>query len=61
MHSDYERLEATPLRNGFFAVRPQGQLGTCGFYPRAWTVQYLRAQSAAQAVAKAAEQRQIFK
>ena len=45
-------LEATRLRNEW-AVRPKGQLGTCGFSPCPWTVQYVRAASADQAVRKA--------
>jgi hypothetical protein len=46
-------LEATELRPGLYAVRPKGQLGTCGFYPCAWTVQYIKASSAAEAVRRA--------
>ena len=46
-------LEATPLRDGKWAVRPKGQLGTCGFHPIPWTVQYIRARSAAEAIRKA--------
>ena len=47
-------LEATQLRGNTYAVRPKGQLGTCGWYPYAWTVQYVRARSASEAVFKAA-------
>ncbi len=47
-------LEATHLRGNLYAVRPVGQLGTVGWYPCAWTVQYIRAQSARHAVAVAA-------
>lgn len=46
-------LEATRLRGCEWAVRPVGQLGTCGFYPCPWTVQYIRADSAVAAVCKA--------
>ncbi len=46
------RLEATALRAGQYAVRPASQLGTCGWYPFAWTVRYVRARSAAEAIAK---------
>ena len=44
------KLEATHLRGRRYAVKPEGQLGTCGFYPRAWTIHYVNANSAAQAV-----------
>lgn len=47
-----DKLEATRL-TGCWAVRPEGQLGTCGFHPRAWQVCYVKADSAQQAVAKA--------
>lgn len=46
-------LEATPLRNGKWAVRPIGQLGTNGFHPFAWTVIYVRASDAKSAIQKA--------
>ena len=45
-------LEATPLHGSTYAVRPVGQLGTCGCHPRAWTVAYLTASSAADAILK---------
>lgn len=47
------KLEATRLHCGRWAVRPAGQLGTCGFHPRAWTVVYVRAPSASEAIRKA--------
>lgn len=47
------QLEATHLRGNLYAVRPVGQLGTMGWHPVAWTVQYIRAKSPALAVAKA--------
>lgn len=47
------KMEATPLRSGRYAVRPEGQLGTCGWYPRAWDVIYVHASSKAEAVRKA--------
>ena len=47
------RLEATPLRGRTYAVRPIGQLGTCGWYPFAWQVLYVKANNAGQAIAKA--------
>lgn len=46
-------LEATPLRDGMWAVRPKGQLGTCGFYPKGWTVAYVKAATADLAIAAA--------
>lgn len=45
-------LEAIQLRSGEWCVRPQGQLGTCGWHPKAWTAQFVRARSAEAAVAK---------
>lgn len=47
-----DKLEATKLRD-CWAVRPEGQLGTCGFYPRAWQVCYVKAGSAQDAIRKA--------
>jgi hypothetical protein len=47
------KLEATHLRGNLWAVKPENQLGTCGWYPRPWTVQYIRARSAEEAVRKA--------
>ena len=47
-------LEATELRNGQWAVRPAGQLGTMGWHPYPWTVVYVRAPNAGEAVRKAA-------
>lgn len=47
------RLEATHLRGRRYAVRPIGQLGTCGWYPFSWTVVYVNAGSAEHAIAKA--------
>lgn len=46
-------LKATHLRDNRYAVRPVGQLGTCGFYPRAWTVVYVNAHNEADAIRKA--------
>lgn len=46
-------LEATHLRENKWAVRPAGQLGTCGFHPEPWTVIYVKAASAGAAIAKA--------
>jgi hypothetical protein len=47
------KLEATYLRDNLWAVRPEGQLGTCGWSPRAWTVAYVRATNPLNAIAKA--------
>jgi hypothetical protein len=47
-------LEATHLRDNLYAVRPVGRLGTCGWIVGyAWTVCYVRAKSANEAVRKA--------
>lgn len=51
------QLEATELRDRRWAVRPIGQLGTCGWFPKAWTVQYVKANTAAEAIIKAKNQR----
>jgi hypothetical protein len=47
------KLEATHLGGRRWAVRPEGQLGTCGWSPCAWTVIYVNASNAAEAVRKA--------
>lgn len=46
-------MEATHLRDNRWAVRPAGQLGTCGFHPQPWTVIYVTASSAIEALRKA--------
>ena len=46
-------MEATHLSGSKYAVRPKGQLGTCGFYPCPWAVQYVRAGNAVDAVLRA--------
>ena len=46
-------LEATALSSGRWAVRPKGQLGTCGFHPYPWAVIYVRAFTAEGAIARA--------
>lgn len=48
-------MEATRLRANRYAVRPKGQLGTCGFYPYPWTVIYVNAKSEADAIRKASK------
>lgn len=49
------KLEAIELRSGRWAVRPVGALGTYGFYPKPWTVRYVNARSAAEALRKASK------
>ena len=49
------KLTATPLGRRRYAVRPEGQLGTCGFHPVAWTVVYVIARSPIHACAMARE------
>ena len=49
--------EATHLRDRCYAIRPAGQLGTCGWCPIPWTVQYVTARSASEALMKAAKLR----
>jgi hypothetical protein len=46
-------LEATHLRGNEYAVRPRGQLGTCGWHPKPWAVTYVRASSPDEAVRNA--------
>lgn len=45
------KLEAIRLRNEW-CVRPEGQLGTCGWFPKAWTARFVKARSAEEAVRK---------
>lgn len=47
------KLEATLLKGRTYAVRPANQLGTHGFFPVAWEVQYITASSTEAAIAKA--------
>lgn len=47
------KMEAVNLRGNRWAVRPLGQLGTCGWYPAAWQVKYVTARSATEALRKA--------
>lgn len=46
-------LDATHLRGNVYAVRPKGQLGTCGYHPYPWTVEYVRARDATSAIQRA--------
>jgi hypothetical protein len=43
-------LEAVEIRLGRYAVRPAGQLGTCGTSPVLWSVVYINASSPAAAI-----------
>lgn len=49
------KLEATHLRGRRYAVKPAGQLGTCGWHPEAWMVVYVNARNAKHAVTKVLE------
>lgn len=53
-------LEATPLSGGRFAVRPKGQLGTLGQFPRPWEMKVIKTTSAEQAIKEAKRQGNIF-
>ena len=46
------KMEAIKLAS-CYAVRPEGQLGTCGFFPVPWEIQYIVARSKAEALRKA--------
>ena len=46
-------MEAMHLRGNMWAVRPKGQLGTMGWHPYPWSVCYVNADSAKQALARA--------
>jgi hypothetical protein len=50
------KLEATQLRDGKWCVRPEGQLGTCGWSPKAWTAVFVKAVSAEAAIRKVVSQ-----
>lgn len=52
------KLEAVHLRDNRWAVRPEGQLGTCGWSPQAWNVEYVNARSAQEAIQKASKRDQ---
>lgn len=54
------KLEAEQLRGRRWVVRPEGQLGTCGWYPYAWTIEYVNANSATEALRKAKRARVSF-
>ena len=51
----FHKLSATSMGRRRYAVRPEGQLGTCGFHPAPWTVVYVTARSPIHARAKARE------
>ena len=46
-------LDVEQLRSGRYAVRPDGQLGTCGDHPYTWTVIMVRATDPITAARKA--------
>jgi hypothetical protein len=46
-------MYAVRLRSGKWAVRPKGQLGTCGWYPYPWNVVYVTARNEQEAIRKA--------
>lgn len=47
-------LEATKLRNGRYAIRPKGCLGTCGWIDNIpWSVTYVNAHCEQEAINKA--------
>jgi hypothetical protein len=50
MNKVHIELEADQLHSGKWAVRPIGQLGTCGWYPEPWTIQYVSARSESEAI-----------
>ena len=52
-------LEATHLRDNRWAVRPVGQLGTCGWHPHPWTVIYVNARDPWDAIKKAQKKMKI--
>lgn len=43
-------LDAIPIGFDRWAVRPTGQLGTCGFRPYPWSVVYVKAHDASSAI-----------
>ena len=50
-----KQLEATEIRHSEYAVRPKGALGTHGWIKgKPWQVQYIKADSAKQAIEMAA-------
>ena len=53
MRQSEVKHEATLLGGGRYAVRPEGQLGTCGWHPCAWTAIIVNASSAWDAERKA--------
>lgn len=46
-------LDATHLRGNQWAVKPKGQLGTCGWYPGPWMIVYVTAPNEKTAIRKA--------
>ena len=52
------KYEADTLRGNRWAVRPCGQLGTCGWHPKPWQVVYVTAATVSDALRKAERVRQ---
>ena len=46
-------MYALELRPGLYAVRPIGQLGTCGWFPAPWVIRYINANTEQEAVSRA--------
>lgn len=47
------KYTAEKIRDTLWVVRPEGQLGTCGFYPEPWKAVFVTAQSESDALRKA--------
>jgi len=47
------KYEADKLSGNRWAVRPEGQCGTCGFYPKPWQVVFVTAATVSEALRKA--------
>lgn len=47
------KLVAERLRRNTWTVRPENQLGTCGYFPYPWTIEYVTAHSEQEALRKA--------
>lgn len=53
-------LVAERLRGNRWTVGPANQLGTCGWWPYAWTIEYVNARSAEEALKKATYAKRDF-
>lgn len=54
-------LVAERLRGNKWSISPANQLGTCGYWPYAWTVEYVNARSEQEALRKATYSKEHFK